>query len=486
MRILRALGLLLLASYAVAQTPADKLIAEGQQSPTLEKNLRALTDEIGGRIPGTPAMDRAVQWGVDAFKAAGGENVHTEPAELAASWTEGNTQVDVVSPERFHVRAVSLTWTAPATSSASGLPVVDVGFGKAEDFEKAGNLHGAIALVHSNNMKTWDDLFEEYLTQAAKLSAAQKAGATAIAFISTRNQDLLYRHIGSFNDHISNYPQMLLAREDGERIARLLAAGEKVRMNYSIPNHVGGPIKAYNVVAEIRGREKPNEFVVIGAHLDSWELGTGALDNGCNAALVIEALRAIKAAGQPPRRTIRFVLFTGEEEINIGSFAYTRAHQAELDNTVAMLTWDEGTGKTTGFSLGGRKDLVDPVTRLLEPIKQFGATTLTTDAFVGTDNMDFLLEGVPNLVANQEEANYLINYHAESDTYDKVDLPQLRTHIAIAAYLTYAIADNPERLGPRQDRKQIESLIQETHLDDQLKAFDLWSAWVDGKRGRTH
>ena len=242
---------------------------------------------------------------------------------------------------------------------------------------------------------------------------------------------------------------------------------------------------AHNVVAEIRGKEKPNEFVVIGAHLDSWELGTGALDNGCNSALVIETLRAIKAAGLQPRRTIRFVLFTGEEEINVGSFAYTTAHKAELDNTVAMLTWDEGTGKTTGFSLGGRKDLVDPVTRLLEPIKQFGANTLTTDAFVGTDNMDFLLEGVPNLVANQEEANYLINYHASSDTYDKVDLPQLRKHIAIAAYLTFAIADSPERLGPRQDRKQIESIMQETHLDEQMKAFELWSSWASGKRGRS-
>lgn len=486
MRNLRLLALLLLSSYLAAQTPADKLIAEGQNSPTLEKNLRALTDEVGGRVPGTPAMDRAVQWGVNAFKAAGGENVHTEPAAMAASWTEGNTQVDVVSPVQFHVRAVSLTWTAPATSPANGLLVVDVGFGKPEDFQKAANLRGAIALVHSNTMKTWDDLFEEYLTQAEKLGAAQKAGAVAVAFISTREHDLLYRHVGSFNDHIVNYPQLMLAREDGERIARLLAAGEKVRMKYSIPNRVGGPFTAYNVVAEIRGREKPNEYVVIGAHLDSWELGTGALDNGCNAALVIEALRAIKAAGLQPQRTIRFVLFTGEEELNVGSFAYTRAHQAELDNTVAMLTWDEGTGKTTGFSLGGRKDLVEPVTRLLEPIKQFGATALTTDAFVGTDNMDFLLEGVPNLVANQEEANYLINYHASSDTYDKVDLPQLRKHIAIAAYLTYAIADNPERLGPRQDRKQIEVLIQETHLDDQLKAFDLWSSWASGKRGRTH
>src|SRR5689334_9230056 len=484
MKILSALTVLLLSSYVLAQTPAEKLVAEGQLSPTLEKNLRVLTDEIGGRVPGTAAMDRAEQWGIAAFKAAGGENVHLEPAPMAASWTEGNTQVDVVSPVRFHVRAVSLTWTAPATSPVDGLPVVDVGFGKPEDFQKAANLRGAVALVHSKTMKTWDDLFEEYLTQGTKLSAARRAGAAAVAFISTRDQDLLYRHIGSFNDHIKNYPQMLLAREDGERIARLLQAGEKVRLKYSIPDHVGGPITPHNVVAEIRGREKPDEFVVIGAHLDSWELGTGALDNGCNAALVIETLRAIKAAGLQPRRTIRFVLFTGEEEINVGSLAYTTAHKAELDNTVAMLTWDEGTGKTTGFSLGGRKDLVDPVTRLLGPIQQLGANTLTTDAFVGTDNMDFLLEGVPNLVANQDEANYLINYHASSDTYDKVDLPQLRKHIAIAAYLTYAIADNPERLGPRQDRRQIEGLIQETHLDDQLKAFDLWSAWAEGKRGR--
>ncbi|HEX7288193.1 MAG TPA: M20/M25/M40 family metallo-hydrolase, partial [Candidatus Angelobacter sp.] len=442
------------------------------------------TDEVGGRIPGTPAMDRAVQWGLAAFKAAGGENIHTEPAQLAASWTEGNTQVEVVSPVEFRVRAVSLTWTAPSASPANGVPVVDVGMGTDEEFAKATGLKGAIALVHSHTMKTWDDLFEEYLKQTGLINAAKKAGAAAVAFISTREQDLLYRHVGSFNDHIVNFTQFLVAREDGERMARLLALGKPVRVKYSIPNRVGGPITAQNVIAEIRGREKPNEFVVIGAHLDSWELGTGALDNGCNAALVIEALRSIKAAGLQPRRTIRFALFTGEEEINVGSWAYTRTHQNELENTVAMLTWDEGTGKTTGFSLGGRKDLVEPVTRLLQPVQQLGANTLTTDAFVGTDNMDFLLEGVPNLVANQEEANYLINYHASSDTFDKVDLPQLKKHVVLAAFLTYAIADSQGRLGPRQDRAQIEALMKETHLDDQMKAFGLWDAWAGGKRGR--
>ena len=121
---------------------------------------------------------------------------------------------------------------------------------------------------------------------------------------------------------------VLVAREDGERMARLLAAGNLVWADLSIPNQVGGPIKASNVVAEIQGSEKPDEFVILGAHLDSWELGTGALDNGCNAALVVDALRAIKASGVKPRRTIRFILFSGEEEGLLGSRAYAFAHRA--------------------------------------------------------------------------------------------------------------------------------------------------------------
>src|ERR1700674_900254 len=120
-----ALWICLAVSTAVAQSSADKLVQEGQKAPTLEKNLRVLTDEIGGRVPGTPAMERAVQWGVDAFKAAGADSVHTEKVRLASSWTEGNTQVDVVSPSSFHVRSVSLTWTAPSASPLQGRRVVD-------------------------------------------------------------------------------------------------------------------------------------------------------------------------------------------------------------------------------------------------------------------------------------------------------------------------------------------------------------------------
>ncbi len=257
-----------------------------------------------------------------------------------------------------------------------------------------------------------------------------------------------------------------------------------MEIELSVPNRVGPPAAAANVVAELRGSELPDEYVVLGAHLDSWELGTGALDNGCNAALVIDALHAIKASGIKPRRTIRFVLFSGEEEGMIGSRAYVTKHRAEMDKTAGVVVFDEGTGRVSGFSLGGRKDILDAVGQIVALLGAWGANTLTTDAFVGTDNLDFLIEGVPTLVANQAEANYLENYHASSDTFDKVDLPQLKKHVAIAAAVTLGIANAPARLGPRQSRSEIETLMKETGLDTQMQTLGLWREWTGGQRGR--
>ncbi len=248
---------------------------------------------------------------------------------------------------------------------------------------------------------------------------------------------------------------------------------------------MGGPITTANVVAELRGSEKPDEFVVLGAHLDSWELGTGALDNGCNAALVIDALRAIRASGMRPRRSMRFILFSGEEEGLLGSHAYVMAHRNELDKAAGMVVFDSGSGATTGFSLGGRKDLVQAATALVAPLQHFGATTLTTDMSWGTDHFDFMLEGVPTFMANQREANYLINYHAMSDTFDKVDLEQLKKHVAEAAYLSFALANDAERVGPRYTRAQIEQSIHETHFDDLMKTFGMWDDWTKGTLGRS-
>ena len=474
---------ILLLCAAFAQDPTDRVIAEAQKPSALETNLQQLTDQIGGRVPGTPAMRKAVEWGFAALKEAGADGVHTENFSIQASWAEGATKMTVVAPEPFTLRTVSIAW-APALAPHSHVPVVDVGQGTEQDFAKAGNVTGAILLVHSEEMHTWDDLFAEYLKAPGIIDRTVKGNALAIAFQSTRPHDLLYRPTNAGDGEIDRLPMVLVAREDAARVARLLASGQKLYADLSIPNTIGGPITAANVVAELRGSEKPDEFVILGAHLDSWDLGTGALDNGCNAALVVDVMRAIKASGVRPRRTIRFILFSGEEEGMVGSHTYTVAHRPELDKIAGVVVFDSGIGHVTGFSLGGRRDVVNSATPLVAPLKSLDASTLTTDADWGTDNFDFLLEGVPTFVANQEEDNYLLNYHAMSDTFDKVDLAELRKHVVAASALTIGLANASMPPGPRLHHAQIEQTLRETHLEDQLKIFGMWGDWESGKRGR--
>jgi carboxypeptidase Q len=469
-------------SLASAQSKVERAMEEAQKPSPLESDLRKLSDEIGGRVTGSPAMDRAVEWGVAAFKAAGADRVVAEKVEIPTGWQEGATQFEVISPSRFRVSAVSLAWAPPLPALHARL--VDVGEGHPEDLAKAGNIAGAVLLVHSKPMQSVEDLFEEHFKAPAILDSAVQGKAAAIAFIAAHDHGLLYRHQNIFNGQIDRIPQILLAREDGERIGRLLAAGNRVEAEIAIPNKIGGPASSANVVAELRGSELPNEYVVIGAHLDSWDLGTGALDNGCNSALVIDVLRAIKASGVRPRRTIRFVLFTAEEQGVFGSRAYVSSHRAEMENTAAAIVLDMGAGKILGFAVNGRKELIPVLTPMIAPLTKLEAGLLAPDAMLDTDNFDFLLEGVPNFVAIQDLAPYLPNYHASSDTFDKVDMAVLKKNTVIATGFTVAIADAASRLGPRQSRAEVEALLKENKLDGPMKFLGVWEDWASGKRGR--
>jgi carboxypeptidase Q len=464
---------------------AAKLLPIVMGPSPMEENLRRLTDEIGGRVTGSPEMARAVEWGVAAFRAAG-IDVHTEKYTLPVTWSEGDTRLELLGPVRFPVRLKSTGWSPATPPGGIDGTVIDVGSGNEDDFAKVGtSLKGTILLVHTDIGSTWADLFNEYLRPPAIIDRAVKGHAAAILWMGARERLLLYRHTNSLAGEIDKIPQAVLAREDAMRLARILAAFPgKVRVHFDLPNKIGGALEQQNVVGEIRGYEKPDEVVILGAHLDSWELGTGALDNGCNAALVIEAARAIKATGLLPRRTIRFVLFSGEEQGTIGSFEYVKAHRAELDKIRGVIIFDSGIGRVTGYSLGGRRDLEAGARDVLKPLESWGVNHHTYDASFGTDNFDFLLEGVPTLVANQEEANYLPNYHAASDTLDKVDMRELKLHTVIAALTTWGIADRTEPLGKRFSRSEIETQMKETGLDQQLKTLGFWEAWQSSTRGR--
>jgi Zn-dependent M28 family amino/carboxypeptidase len=302
--------------------------------------------------------------------------------------------------------------------------------------------------------------------------------------MSSREHGLLYRHTNSTDGSLDKLPQAIVAREDAQRIARFLAAGQTLRVRLDIPNQVGGPVAQHNVIAEIRGREKPDEYVVVGAHLDSWELGTGALDNGCNAALVIETARDIVATGIKPRRSVRFILYSGEEQGMLGSWAYVHAHKSEMDRIAGVVVIDEGIGRITGFSMGGRHDTESALRTILKPVESWDIAHDTFDAMWGTDHFDYMLEGVPTLVANQEPANYMVNYHAASDTLDKVDIRELKINAAIIGVAAFGIAETAERFGPRQTRAEIEAMLKQTGLDQQLQMVGVWKQWQSGARGR--
>jgi hypothetical protein len=168
----------------------------------------------------------------------------------------------------------------------------------------------------------------------------------------------------------------------------------------------------------------------------------------------------------------------------LGSAVYARAHRAELDDMVAAVVFDDGSGRATGYVVSGRTDIVDELREDLKPAAPLKAGEITTDAELGTDNFDFLLEGVPTLIASQEPANYMVNYHAASDTFDKVDVAQVKKNAALAAITAYAIADAPERLGKRQSRPEIEQLLKQTRLWDQMQQWGFLQFWLDGSRGR--
>ncbi len=484
------LAFTLLAGPAAGQSydpsaASDRLLAEISHSPSLEENLRVLCDEIGGRLAGTPEMVRAVDWALEAFRRAGVDEVHSEPFTVPNSWREGHTQIEVTAPFRFQVRGVSSAWVPATPEGGIESEVLDGGWGSPGRILRIGKkARGKILLIRSQEVKTFYDLSVEQRNTTVALREAAEVGAAAVLFMSTRPRGLLYRHVNILDGRLDLLPTALLSREDALRIVRLIEAGRKVRVKVDLPNQVGGPFEARNVVAEIRGRERPGEVVIVGGHLDSWDLGSGCLDNGCNVALILEIARSLVASELQPKRTVRFVLFGAEEQGLLGSRAYVNSHRDELDSVVAVVIHDMGVGKINGYSLGGRHDIEDGLIDAMRPVAGRGANAHSFEAFFGTDHFDFLLEGVPALVALQDTTEYVPNYHSTADTFDKISLTDLRSQAGIAAVTVFELADREKRLGQRLTRQQLEHLIEESRLDEQLKFLGLWEDWQSGRRGR--
>jgi Zn-dependent M28 family amino/carboxypeptidase len=219
-----------------------------------------------------------------------------------------------------------------------------------------------------------------------------------------------------------------------------------------VENRLGrDPVQQWNTVAELRGTERPGQVVILGAHLDSWDLGTGVTDNGTGSMVVLEAARVIAQSGLKPKRTIRFILFSGEEQGLLGSRAYAEAHAKEADSIQAVLVLDNGTGAITGQALQGRKDLEVLWRQLLAPVASLDADSVREASKMGTDHLSFLPYGIPGFNFDQLTRGYNHTHHSQSDTYDKAVAGDLKQAAAVMAVTAYELANLPELLprGPK-------------------------------------
>jgi hypothetical protein len=241
-------------------------------------------------------------------------------------------------------------------------------------------------------------------------------------------------------DDVSRFPQVVIANETLAELHRSLARGERVRVEVNVSNRFGrDTLVQWNTVGEIRGCERPEEVVLVGAHLDSWDLGTGATDNATGSIAVLEAARligALKASGVRPRRTIRFAFFTGEEQGLYGSQFYALAHAPELPRFQSVLVIDNGTGRISGVALQGWDELHDIWTTMLRPIAALGPFTVRSAMKTGTDHLSFLPAGVPSFNYDQPSRGYDHTHHSQVDVFDHAvvdDVVQAATVIAVNA-----------------------------------------------------
>ncbi|MEK6324077.1 MAG: M20/M25/M40 family metallo-hydrolase [Acidobacteriota bacterium] len=435
--------------------------------------LRELTDRFGGRLTGSPAYQRSAEWAADQFRAAGIKNVKLEPFTIPNGWERGWARGRMTSPLDRPIHIESLGW-APSTPPG-GVKAEVIVFGDLDPRKikaQADKLKGRAVMLDLATV--FADGFSAFAKLIVALPVFKEVGTAAIIVSDGERNNVLNAFGFAWGAQTSPLPLAQVGMEDGKLVERLLAKGP-VTIEFAYENRTSGPIQVNNVIAEIPGREKAGEWIIIGAHLDSWDYGTGAQDNGSGCAQVLEAARAI-AAIVAPRRSIRFALWGGEEEGLLGSAAYVKAHKAELGKCVAALNTDNGAGHPKGWKVEGRKDLADAMMSISNSLLEgLGAGGRSQEMTFDTDHGHFMLEGIPVLDLWVDRSHYGEVHHKSSDTIDKVDAHNLVAGAAVIAVTAYAIAERAEPIAPHIDHKAVGELLKKAKLDEFLKAMGIWN-----------
>ncbi|HUQ46789.1 MAG TPA: M20/M25/M40 family metallo-hydrolase [Gemmatimonadaceae bacterium] len=430
-----------------AQTPiadqyrpaANRIIAAAMADSSAWNRLAEMTDKFGHRLSGSESLERTIDWILVQMKNDGLENVHGEKV-MVPHWVRGAESATLISPRAAALHMIGLGRSVGTPARGITAPVMIVS--SFDDLTKrAAEAKGKIVL--------FDVPFTSYGAtvryRGGAASAAARVGAVAALIRSVSSYSIQNPHTGAMNYDTTvkaKIPAAALSVEDALMLHRMVNRGERVVVNLKMGAKTLPDAPSRNIIAEIRGSEKPDEVVVLGGHIDSWDVGTGAMDDGGGVVAAWEAVKLIKKLGLKPRRTIRVVAWTNEENGSKGGTGYRDAHRAEMDKHVLAMESDNGVFDVQGLGIsagaGGLATAQD-IASLLTPIGANKATEGGSDA--DTDPLNAL--GVPTISPNVDGTRYFWFHHSSGDTMDKIDPREMAENVAFLAVTAFVAADMP-------------------------------------------
>jgi len=473
-------GLVLASTLVTAQQgDGDATLArirtEGLERSGARAIFLALTDEIGGRLTGSPAHVRSANWARDRFAAWGLANARLEPFEFGAGWDVQHVSAAMTEPRYFPLIAYPEAWT-PSTAGVLSGRVVYIGHMTTEEVTALGErLKGAIVLTHPPVTTFVDaDRPQPGLTDAAvstgnpalpqarstvpprTLAALLQQHGAGVAIRPSTYRDGTVGVLGNRATRPDAVPSIVIGTEQYNMMARLAEAGQPVSMTVeSRTRYYETDRNSYNVIAEIPGTDPAvrHEYVLIGAHLDSWHASNGATDNADGVAAVMEAMRILQAVGAAPRRTIRVALWSGEEQGLLGARAYIAQHLATPEAQAALQVYlndDPGSGRTLGFYMERNEAAKAIFDRWLAPLHDLGTTRNVIEGIGSTDHVPFVQAGMPAFNAIKDFTAYDVRTrHTNADFPDRVSDDDLRQQAIVMATFAWRAAQMDGRIPPR-------------------------------------
>jgi carboxypeptidase Q len=426
------------------QAVADRIIDAALADSSAYQRLAALVDRFGHRFSGSENLELALDWIMEEMRRDGLENVHGEQV-MVPHWVRGDENAEMLAPRQRALPVLGLGGTVGTPPGGVTGEVMVVG-SVDELRERASEAEGKIVLFNV----PFTAYGQTVRYRGAGAIWAARAGAIAGLLRSVTPYSLQTPHTGAmgYADGVPRIPYAAITVEDAELIQRMADRGERVVVRLELGARTLPDVPSRNVVAELVGSEHPEEVVVLGGHIDSWDVGQGAMDDGGGSVAAWEAVRLIQQLGLQPRRTLRVVLWTNEENGLRGATAYREAHRSEMDQHVLAIESDGGVFKPRGFGFGGSDDAYAVVAEVGTLLDRIEAGTVTRPGG-GADIGPLMRAGVPGMGLSVDGSKYFWYHHTDADTIDKLDPREMALCVAAMAVMAYVVADMPEAL-PRE------------------------------------